>query len=223
MMFVFDFDGVLADSSAIWLAILRKVHADMAGTTPIPDDFWDRLNDINVGAMMHHLGVRGDQVGIFVGHMHRLMSEGAYQPALFAGVDAALRGLAQRGPVAILSASPAGEAIEATLQRAGLLETIAAIHDGRDPASKAEKLPVLLREFGVEPAGAVMIGDAISDIRAGRAIGMRTAAVSWGWQSRELLTAAGPDWLLTRVDQLLTLPERLDQALVPRGGQSGAW
>jgi len=44
MMFVFDFDGVLADSSAIWLAILRKVHADMAGTTPIPDDFWDRLD-----------------------------------------------------------------------------------------------------------------------------------------------------------------------------------
>jgi phosphoglycolate phosphatase-like HAD superfamily hydrolase len=54
-----------------------------------------------------------------------------------------------------------------------------------------------------------MVGDAVSDIRAGQANGMRTAAVTWGWQRRDLLAAAGPDWIFTRVEALLALPDRV--------------
>ena len=207
-MFVFDFDGVLADSSALCLDLLRLAYADIGGTRAIPHDLWDRLDDISFPAIARYLGVPAARQPRYVRRIFERMVDQAYQPALFDDIDGVLRALVREGPVAILSSSPAA-VIETTLDRAGLSACVAAIRDGRDPASKTAKLPALLDQFGASPGQAVMVGDAISDIRAGRANGMRTAAVTWGWQRRDLLAAAGPDWIFTRVEALLTLPERL--------------
>jgi phosphoglycolate phosphatase-like HAD superfamily hydrolase len=208
MMFVFDFDGVLADSSALCLDLLRRVSKDVAMPQRVSDDLWDRLDDISFPAIVRYLGIPADRVADCVRRIFEGMTAESYRPALFAGIDAVLPALADEGHVAILSASPAA-VIETALARAGLAGTVGAICDGRDPRSKAAKLPPLLARFGASPSQTVMIGDAVSDIRAGRANGMRTAAVTWGWQREALLAAAGPDWLLTRVDALLTLPDRL--------------
>ncbi|MCA8904949.1 MAG: HAD-IA family hydrolase [Hyphomonas sp.] len=47
--------------------------------------------------------------------------------------------------------------------------------------------------LGVEPGSAVMIGDAIHDIAMGRAAGVRTLGVSWGFGAAHELEAAGAD------------------------------
>jgi phosphoglycolate phosphatase-like HAD superfamily hydrolase len=207
MMFVFDFDGVLVDSSKAFLGLLRQVHAEMAAAGTVPDDLWDQLDDITFPAMAAHLQVSAARRGDFLRRLLALMN-GDYRPEPFAGIDGVLRALARRGPVAILSASP-GAVIESALARAGLSEAVAAIRDGRDPAGKAVKLPALIDQFGVPPGAAVMIGDAVSDVRAGQVNGVPTAAVTWGWQSAERLRAAGPDWLFSRVEALLELPDLL--------------
>jgi phosphoglycolate phosphatase-like HAD superfamily hydrolase len=107
IMFVFDFDGVLADSSALCLELLRRVHADIGLTRPIPDDLWHRLDDISFPAMIRYLGVPGGQQAAYVRRIFERMVDEAYRPELFDGVDGVLRALAQEGPVAILSGSPA--------------------------------------------------------------------------------------------------------------------
>ena len=208
IMFVLDFDGVLVNSSTLCLELLRRVHTEIGGTRPIPDDLWHRLDDISFPAMARYLGVPAGQRAKYLRRIFERMVDEAYRPELFDGMDGVLRALAREGPIAILSASPAA-VIEMALDRAGLSTCVAAIRDGRDPASKTAKLPGLLDQFGASPSQAVMVGDATSDIRAGRANGMRTAAVTWGWQGRDLLATAEPDWIFTRVEALLTLPERL--------------
>jgi phosphoglycolate phosphatase-like HAD superfamily hydrolase len=207
-MFVFDFDGVLADSSALCLDLLRRVQAQRSGA-PVAEDFWDRLDDISFPAMAQGLGIAEEERAGFVERVFAAMAGDAYRPALFDGIAAVLRTLASQRPIAILSASPL-VVIEQALKRAGVSRTVRAIRDGGDPIGKAAKLPGLLAQFGVPAERAVMVGDAVSDVRAGQANGMCTAAVTWGWQSRARLKAAGPDWLLTRVDALMTLPELID-------------
>jgi phosphoglycolate phosphatase len=58
---------------------------------------------------------------------------------------------------------------------------------------------------GVGRPGAWMIGDAVSDVVAGRAAGLRTCAVTWGVHSEADLRAAQPDAVVTRVDDLQAL------------------
>lgn len=58
---------------------------------------------------------------------------------------------------------------------------------------------------GVGRPGAWMIGDAVSDVVAGRAAGLRTCAVTWGVHSETALRAAQPDEVVTTVDDLQSL------------------
>ena len=58
---------------------------------------------------------------------------------------------------------------------------------------------------GVGRPGAWMIGDAVTDIAAGRAAGLRTCAVTWGVHSEAQLRKAEPDAVATTVDELRTL------------------
>jgi pyrophosphatase PpaX len=72
-----------------------------------------------------------------------------------------------------------------------------------------EPLLEAARRGGVEPSTAIYIGDSTHDIVAGRAAGMRTAAVLWGPFDREVLEAAGPDVLVSAPADLVGLPRRL--------------
>lgn len=59
--------------------------------------------------------------------------------------------------------------------------------------------------LGIEPAHVLYVGDAVVDMQAGKAAGMRTAGVVWGAGSFEALSAAHPDYVFTEMRELLGL------------------
>lgn len=68
-------------------------------------------------------------------------------------------------------------------------------------------LEACLSETGLEAAQAVMIGDTGYDIEMGRAAGIRTIGVTWGYHPAADLRAAGADLLVERFDDI---PAALD-------------
>lgn len=54
----------------------------------------------------------------------------------------------------------------------------------------------LAAQMAVEPAAVCMVGDSVADVRTARNAGMRSAAVTWGFQQRSALEAEGPDHLV---------------------------
>jgi 4-nitrophenyl phosphatase len=84
--------------------------------------------------------------------------------------------------------------------RPGAGTVVAAIETAsRTPASVTigKPGPLLLRAaaelVGADPADAVMIGDAVSDVIAGRAVGARTVLMLTGVTTREMADALSPD------------------------------
>ena len=55
---------------------------------------------------------------------------------------------------------------------------------------KPELLAKLLKDLGVDPAEAVMVGDTKGDIDAGRANGLATIGVTWGYGTAEEVASA---------------------------------
>ena len=70
------------------------------------------------------------------------------------------------------------------------------------PVALERARAVLGRRF--DPADAVIVGDSLLDIECARAHGLKCLAVATGWTSSEKLAAAGPDWL---VDDLTDVME----------------
>ena len=72
------------------------------------------------------------------------------------------------------------------------------------PCKPAPDAPLLIaRELGVEPAQCLYIGDSGVDMDTGRAAGMRTVGVLWGFRDRKTLETAGADHLIERPEELL--------------------
>jgi phosphoglycolate phosphatase len=63
----------------------------------------------------------------------------------------------------------------------------------------------ILRETGVSPDLAVVVGDGTTDIIAGKAAGITTCAATYGFRSEEQLRAAGPDHVVRAFPELTTL------------------
>jgi 2-phosphoglycolate phosphatase len=99
-----------------------------------------------------------------------------------------------------------------TLELAGLTHYLDLVLSAEDaPAIKPDPAPLLLAldHLGVRPAAAVMVGDTDADVLAGRAAGVRTVGVTYGFH-REGIHDAGPDATIDRLADLpaLLLPPR---------------
>jgi phosphoglycolate phosphatase len=70
------------------------------------------------------------------------------------------------------------------------------------PEMKPSPLPLLrvIEELGCSPAGAVMVGDSINDIQAGKRAGITTIGCSWGYGGRAEL--CGADYQATSLAEI---------------------
>lgn len=80
---------------------------------------------------------------------------------------------------------------------------------GSDEVPRPKPAPDIVRRvlhlLGARPEEALMVGDAPSDLASARAAGVTAVAALWGESDEETLRTAGPDVVLTRLDELLPL------------------
>ena len=66
-----------------------------------------------------------------------------------------------------------------------------------------EALVAVLKEAGVSREEAVLVGDSAMDVETGKNAGIQTAAVTYGFGSREEIEAAQPDFILEDLGELI--------------------
>lgn len=79
------------------------------------------------------------------------------------------------------------------------------------PERKPSPVPVrkVLADLGFEPSEAIMVGDSNFDVDAGRAAGVTTVAVTYGYRPRDMISHA--DYLIDRMPGLIPLLDIIDR------------
>ncbi len=77
---------------------------------------------------------------------------------------------------------------------------------------KPSPIPILyvLDKFGAEKCDALIVGDSNFDVEAGRAAGIRTVGVTYGYRSVDFLKDA--DFIINKMEELIALVEGLSVA-----------
>jgi pyrophosphatase PpaX len=91
-----------------------------------------------------------------------------------------------------------------------LFDVVVTRDDCIDMKPDAEPVLKVLKELGVKPGEAILIGDGAMDILAARAAGVQSVAVATGPFTADRLLEAEPDYLLGSVNDLPTLIESLN-------------
>ncbi len=123
----------------------------------------------------------------------------------FPGVPELLGDLGERGYLRVVASTKRTETAQRLVDTTGLAPLLDHVQ-GTDAPPYKPAPDVVLRAIGaVGGRGAWMVGDAASDVLAGRAAGLDTYAVSWGTHDAARLAEAGPTVLEPDLKRLPTL------------------
>jgi HAD superfamily hydrolase (TIGR01509 family) len=201
---LFDYDGVLADTLDDMLRFAGEASAEMGYLrTPTTADL-DALETMTYFEYGRQLGLPPERLEEFARRTMGRFEAKPQPPAIFSGMEAVVRAAARRGQVGIVTASPARSVLK-FLEAHHLQANVDALIAVEHPGSRPDKIRAALAQLGRQPHEACFVGDAVSDIRACRAAGVRSIVVGWGHQTAMRLTEAGPDYQVWSPQELLAL------------------
>ena len=206
----FDLDGTLADTVELILRSYRHTMATHLGAA-LPDERW--LSTIGTPLRTQLLDfARDEQEAEAMLETYTVFQRSVHDEMVrpFPGAGDVLAELKARGVrVAVVTSKRNGVA-RRTLEVCELWDAVELVVGADDVTlGKPDPEPVhlALDRFGLrDRAGEVLfVGDSPFDLRAGRAAGTRTAAVSWGAFARSVLEVEGPDYFVERLGELLAI------------------
>lgn len=223
-LLIFDLDGTLIDSRADLVASVNLALTAL-GRAPLPEEEVGRYVGDGAAMLMQRalglapspdpqrtpptppvlappaaeLAARALELFLEFYAAHKLD-----HTRLYPGVEESLHTLHAAGArMAVLTNKPVRPSQE-IVARLGIAPLFGAVLGGNSFAQKKPDpvgIHALLEQYGVEPRACVMVGDSAVDVRCGRAAGVWTAGVSYGF-APESLRAQPPDWMADSFPQL---------------------
>jgi phosphoglycolate phosphatase len=203
-----DFDGVIADSldatCVATIAVLEEHgFAHLASREAVL-----RLVESNWFEGLRHEGVPQQTADDIDDRVARAVQAGQLAP--YAAIPGVIARLAERHHVLIVTSNRSDivEAFLAYWDITGVSEVLG----GDKGQSKVPKIRAAVRRFVEAVAGqpgaapeSWFVGDTVGDMLEGRAAGVGTIAVGWGWHTAAQLAGSAPDHLAAAPADLLTL------------------
>lgn len=175
----------------------------------------ERLRGQDNRAVMTAMGVKMWQVPRIALHMRQVALAQADRITLFDGIEELLRALNPAGVrVAVVSSN--GEEVIRRVLGPDLSALVSDFACGAALFGKAAKFRRVVRRAGVLPAQAISVGDEGRDIEAATAAGIASAAVTWGYATRELLESRSPTHVVTSLAELQELLTGRSESLADR-------
>jgi phosphoglycolate phosphatase len=203
---LFDFDGVLADTLPDMLRFAQEVCNELGVRHTVVQTDLSELEVMSFATFGRACEIPEDLVGEFVRKCTMKFAEKKSPPAIFDGMGAVVRKLAQRHLLAVVTGNTEGN-VRAFLKEHGLEDCVCAVYGVDMPGSKVEKIMMAKNQFAAEGEVVFMVGDSLSDLRDAREAGVKSIAVSWGHQSVGKLVGAVPDHIVHKPEELIEITQ----------------
>jgi HAD superfamily hydrolase (TIGR01509 family) len=198
----FDLDGTIVDSREAYLEAARTAFQALGKETP------DAKTALEIPRRLEQKQSLGDLVKGDVGkflevYLRAYYSVTAEKARPFPGVSAALETLSRKAKLALVTMRAVSrQTVIAELEHFGIARFFAHVVtalDSCEPKPSPEALISCVKALDVQMCDCVMVGDSVSDVRAGKAAGVLTVGVLSGLFSRGELVGVCPDLILRGV------------------------
>src|SRR5215813_10388867 len=206
-----DLDGTLIDSRRdIALAFQHALCHLVVGT--LPDE---AAIAQHIGKPLEHMArelgyhFTSPQLMLFLEtYRFHYAASSARHTRLYPGVTATLHALASlRFGVVTTKAQEQAEAVLHHLHLASFFQHIQGWVPGLQLKPAPDSVIAALAALGCTPQQALMVGDTTADILAGKAAGLKTCAVTYGFGALEELQHCQPDYMIDTFSDLARLVE----------------
>lgn len=209
-LLVFDCDGTLVDSQHAIVSSMVAAFARIGLAAPARQDILQQVGLVLDRCVENLLPPdaaeqRDAVAAAYREHYGQLRAQGRLDAPLFAGTDAMLRELHERGFLLAVATGMSRRGLNNTLDEHGLSDLFVATRTADEAPSKPhpQMLEDILDACGVDAPMAWMLGDTTYDIQMALNARVAPVGVAWGYHRPEALRAAGARWMLRTWRELL--------------------
>jgi phosphoglycolate phosphatase len=199
---VWDFDGTLANTMELAL----HTYNELAGKHRIkPVEDPAAVRGLSSRTFMKRHGISLFKLPFLIRDFQATQKNHMPGVRIFDGLPGVLHRLLDQGVRLGILSSNSRENIQACLRANGLEDVFTFVLGYPRLFGKAKAMRRLLRSQGVAPGQMLYVGDEVRDVEAAQKAGVDIAAVTWGFQTPEVLANVGPTYLIHQPDDLLGL------------------
>lgn len=197
-LLIFDLDGTIADTlediTASLNFALTKLGRPPVSLASVRRFVGDGLDALLLRALGDRPEFLDDARGIYTVHHSRHQGD---RSRLYPGVAETLRHF-DAIPLGLIS-NKTTDFVQPLLERlgiSGVFRVVLGADSGLPLKPAPDAILRILKDLQVQAADAAMVGDGTTDLRAGRAAGVTTCAVTYGYRTEEELRQAAPDFVV---------------------------
>jgi HAD superfamily hydrolase (TIGR01509 family) len=203
-VYLFDVDGTLVDSASDICGAIQCVLT-ARGRADVTEPFLRSYIGLHLRDLFLDVGFTEADIDPMVAEYRAIYLDRKHSlTRVYPGVPEALARIGGRKSTATTKGTPTTRAV---LEQFGLISHFDHVQ-GTDGFPAKPEPDVLLRSievFAVRPEDCLMVGDAPTDIVAGRRAGVRTCAVRWGYGDLEALAKSAPDYWIDDLSELASI------------------
>jgi HAD superfamily hydrolase (TIGR01549 family) len=201
-VYLFDLDGTLVDSAADICGTIQKVLHNR-GRTDVSDALLRRYIGRHLIELFTDLDFPADSIDQMVTDYRAIYTAGGHvNTSVYPGVADMLKTLGGLKSTATTKGTPTTKVI---LEKFGLIAYFNHVQgtDGFPAKPEPNVIFKSLDIFNIAPEDCLMIGDAPSDMEAGRRAGVKTCAVRYGYGDQEAMASFQPDFWIDHPSELI--------------------
>lgn len=201
---IFDVDGTLTQTNELIFASINFISNKYLGKTFAPADITAMFGPPDEGAILNLVGKERSDAAMddFIDFYK---SNHAAMAGLYPGVDKLLNYLKRSGLILAVFTGKGRRSAMITLQELGIAKYFDMIVSGSDVVNhkpSAEGIQKVISYFGLEKNQALMVGDAVADVKAAHEAGIQIAAVVWDSYGKEKVKNMKVDYYFESVVKL---------------------
>jgi len=199
---LWDFDGTLADTFSCMVSAYNNL-AERRGLRRLDDP--GAARGLTPQALLRTLNIPLLRIPSLLSGVLAAVRRDMPGIHLFPGVSEVLDAFGRADCRMSVLSSNSRENILACLHANGVVGRFESVVGYRRILGKGDGIRRFVKARAAVGERAVYVGDEVRDIQAARKAGVDVAAVTWGYNTSELLTKQDPDYLIERPEQLLSL------------------
>lgn len=205
---LFDFDGTLANTLKTVVEIYNKVAPEYNCKTVELEDV-SRLQAMTISHLMKEQGISHITLAILLVRVRKELHINIDHVKPFFGIEEQLQTLKKMGYQLGIMSSNSQKNVHTFLESNNMKHLFDFVHTSKNIFGKHTAIKRIISKLSLQTNDVVYVGDETRDIEACKKIGVKIAAVSWGYNLPEVLQAMQPDVLIDEPHSLANCISKL--------------
>lgn len=204
---LFDFDGTIADTFSLTVKLFNSVASEY-GLPLIDGEDVELVRNLSAKELLKKYPLSPWKLLRLVTQIQSLFKKEMSSVTLITGMDNVLKELEQKNIRIGIVTSNAEENIRLFLKKQNIT-SVEFIYSEKNIFGKGKVLKNVIKKRQLQKGEVWYVGDEVRDIDAAHQAGIPVLAVAWGFNTRERLATALPDFLVNSPQEFLHVIENL--------------